>query len=276
MENLKDVKSVLYRLFDNCGIDLSDADWLLVSVLKISRADLNKNLELKNPQIKKIYKLAKKRVKGIPLSQILGCVNFYGFDFYVNKHCLSPRPETELLVEQIMQDYKAVDAGKISGLDIGTGSGAIAITLNKLANIKMTAVDISHKALRVAKKNNKALDADVAIVKSNLFKAIGGRKFDFIVSNPPYILSADINGLDREVKDHEPRLALDGGKDGLSYYKKIIEYAPNYLVTGGKIYFELGINQSEQVKLLLEKDFYDIVVVKDYNNIDRIIKATKK
>lgn len=271
MAQLKNLKETLKSLFELKNIDASDLDWIMVYVLKINRSELVIDRTLSASQIKEIYKLAKKRFKGVPLSLVLGRMDFYGFNFYVNKNVLSPRPETELLVEKISKDFQ-----NGTGLDIGTGSGAIAITLNRLNGLKMIGVDISKRALKVAQKNSDRLGAGVVFLKSDLFSAVGDKKFDFIVSNPPYIKSEEIKFLDTEVKDYEPRRALDGGGSGLEFYKKIIAEAPKYLVDGGKIYFELGIGQSEDVKSLLQEDFCNIEIFKDYNNIDRIIKAEKK
>lgn len=264
------LKNALAEVFNVKRIDQSDLEWIFVTVLNISRSELSVDRELSIKEVKRIYKLAKLRIKGVPLSQVLGFVNFYGLDVEVNKHVLSPRPETELLVDEVLKD---IQTG--SGLDIGTGSGAIAISLNKLGKFNMTAVDISGKALRVAKRNNRIQGTNVKFVKSDLFKKVNGT-FDFIVSNPPYIRKDEIEFLDCEVKNHEPILALCGGESGFDYYEKIIKLAPNYLKDNGKIYFELGINQADYVKTLLEENFCDIKVVCDYNTIERIIKATKK
>lgn len=270
MGQLLYLKENIQKLFGSKNIESSDLDWIMVHVLKIKRSELGIDRHISTKDIRRIYNLARKRIKGIPLSQVLGTAEFYGLNFIVNKNVLTPRPETELLVEQVKNENVG------AGLDIGTGSGAIAITLNKLFNLDMTAVDISSKALSVAKKNNKKHGCDVKLLKSDLFSKLKNAKFDFIVSNPPYIKTEDLFGLDTEVKDHEPHLALDGGASGLEFYNRIIEDAPKFLKENGKIYFELGINQSEQVEELLKKDFYNIQVVKDYNKIDRIIKATKK
>ena len=257
-------------LFESKQIDESDLDWIFVSVLKVTRSETKKDLSLTEDEIKKISKLAIKRFKGVPLSQILGVVEFYGLSFKVNKHVLSPRPETELLVELIKNN----EQGNY-GLDIGTGSGVIAVSLAKLAGCKMVAVDVSSRALKVAKRNAENQNVRVKFIKSNLFNKIG-EEFDFIVSNPPYIKSSDIFYLDDEVKNHEPILALDGGKSGLDFYEKIIKEAPKFLRENGRIYFEVGINQAPDVSKLLENDFKDIIIKKDYNNIERIVVATKK
>lgn len=270
MGQLNELRKSALKLFESKNIDASDLDWILVSVLNITRSETKRDRHLSVEEIKKISRLVKRRYLGYPLSQVLGQVEFFGLDFKVNKHVLSPRPETELLVEII----KNKETGK-HGLDIGTGSGAIAICLSKLAECKMVAVDVSRRALFVAKKNADNLGACVKFKQSDIFKNIG-EEFDFIVSNPPYIKSGDIFYLDSEVKDHEPRLALDGGKSGLDFYKKIIKEAPNFLVDKGRIYFEVGVGQAEDVAKLLEDDFSDILIKKDYNNIDRIVMATKK
>jgi len=270
MGQLFELKNSIQNQFDKKNIDSSDLDWILVKVLGVNRSQLIIDRSLKNKELRQIQKLAKKRLAGLPLSQVLGEVEFYGFDFGVNAYVLSPRPETELLVEIVKNE----EAGK-SGLDIGTGSGAIAITLEKLGGCKMTAIDISSRALRVAKKNSLIHKTKVKFIKSNLFSKIEG-KFDFIVSNPPYIKREDIYKLDSEVKDHEPWLALDGGVSGYDFYEKIIHEAPKYLANNGKIYFEIGVGQSEKIAELLKTDFEDIIIKKDYNNIDRIVIATKK
>ena len=270
MGQLNELRKSVLKMFATKNIEESDLDWILVSVLNIKRSETKRDRHLSVEEIKKISKLAKKRYKGFPLSQVLGVVNFYGFDFKVNKHVLSPRPETELLVELIKNN----EAGN-RGLDIGTGSGAISVGLAKLAGCKMVAVDVSRKALRVAKKNADNLEARVKFIRSDLFSKVG-EEFDFIVSNPPYIKSGDIFYLDGEVKNHEPLLALDGGKSGLDFYEKIIKEAPSFLVDKGRIYFEVGIGQAGEVAKLLEGEFENITIKKDYNNIERIVMATKK
>ena len=270
MQNSKQLVRTMRDFLDE-RIEQSEIDWIICLVTGKKRNDLLHGFEVTNEEVKKVFKIARKRSKGIPLCQIVGNAEFYGLEFVVNKNVLIPRFETELLVETVI---KNVEKGR--GLDIGTGSGVIAITLNKLKNLKMTAVDISSRALQVAKKNAKKHNADVCFLKSDLFSAVKNEKFDFIISNPPYIKSKDIETLQTEVKDHEPRLALDGGEDGYDFYRRIIVEAPNYLKDGGRIFFEIGIDQADEIKKLLEKDFENIVVQKDYSKIDRIIYATKR
>ncbi len=158
-------------------------------------------------------------------------------------------------------------------LDIGTGSGAIAITLSLEVDAEVFAVDISEKALAVAKTNAKNLGAKVRFFKSNIFSALKDIKFDYIISNPPYIKSDVIEQLDEEVKNFEPKIALDGGKDGLEFYRKIISGAGQYLKTGGKLFFEIGYDQAESVSKLLSADFENIEIFKDYGGNDRVVSA---
>lgn len=267
MGELKELKNIIYDMFNAYHIDKSDADWIICDVLNISRGELNKDLELSTQDIKKVFKLAKKRVRGIPLTQVLGKTNFYGLDFIVTKNVLSPRFETELLVEETAKHTE----GLSRGLDMCAGSGAVAITLAKLYNKNMTAVDKSFKALKVLKQNAKIHNVNLEVVKSDLFKKVRPIKFDFIVSNPPYIKSDDIMFLDKEVKNHEPKMALDGGESGLVFYEKIINEAPKFLKRDGLILFEVGKGEAQDVKELLMQDFKEIKIIKDYNKIERIV-----
>ena len=229
-------------------------------------------IEITDEQEKMIYNLVNERLTGRPLAYILGKSNFYGRDFLVREGCLIPRCETEELVEVIL---KEVHSG--NGLEIGVGSGAISITLMlENENIKMQGVDISKEALDIAVENNEKLGAGAKIYKSNLYSNVPKEKFDFIVSNPPYILSNDINFLEDEVKNYEPLIALDGGIDGLDFYRKIIEKAPQYLVRSGRIFFEIGIGEAKSIKELLEYKFKDVTVLKDLAGVERIIYATLK
>lgn len=249
----------------------SDLDYIFAEVLNKSRAEVRLVKTINITDYKKIQKIVEERASGKPITKILGHTNFYGLEFIVTKDVLSPRMDTERLVETVLNDIKS----KQTVIDIGTGSGAIAITIAKNSQAKVTAVDISEGALKVAKENAKNNNVQVKFVESNLFDAFRRfTKFDVIVSNPPYIPSKVIDNLEDEVKKFDPIIALDGGADGLDFYKKIIDEAPKRLTRNGKIYFEVGINQALDVKKLLQKNFKDIRIVKDYNKIDRVVCAT--
>lgn len=265
----KDLQTRLKIFFDG-RVEDAEVDWIICFVCGLNRGELYQNKPVSASEERECFKLAQKRVKGIPLCYLFGESEFYGLKFKVCKDVLIPRFETELLVELIIKNEK-----QGSGLDIGTGSGAIAITLARLAGLDMTAVDISKKALKIAKQNAKQNDAKVKFLQSDLLEKVEGA-YDFIVSNPPYIKSADILSLQTEVKDHEPHLALDGGADGLDFYRKITESAVKHLKKNGRIYYEIGIGQSAEVQALLQKDFKDITVVQDYSGIDRIVYAKLK
>lgn len=268
------LRKKLEEMFNSAGIDeFADIDWIMVEVTGKQRSMLP-FIEFSETEIQKIVKLAKKRAEHIPLGYILGKSYFFGREFKTNSSVLIPRLDTEVLIEQIVKEIKAFQEQynkKVEVLDIGTGSGAIAITIQKETGAVVTAVDISNSALEVAKANAKILKADILFLESDLFESVHGKKFDFIVSNPPYIESAVIEGLSPEVRDNEPILALDGGKDGLEFYRKIISDAPSQLNKNGKLYFEIGYNQAEAVKKLMQKDFKKIEVIRDYSDNDRVV-----
>ena len=251
----------------------SDLDFIFAEVLKKNRAEIKLIKSLSKEDYKKIETIVKRRANGEPISKIFGYTNFYGLDFIVTNDVLSPRMDTERLVEIVLKETKP----KQSVLDLGTGSGAIAITIAKNSKTKVTAVDISDLALKVAKQNAKNNNVKVNFIKSNLFDNLSRfSKFDIIVSNPPYIPTKDIDGLDVEVKNYDPILALDGGESGYNFYERIIEKAPGRLNKNGMLFFEVGIGQAQYVKKLLQKNFKDIRIVKDYNKIDRVVYATLK
>ena len=215
--------------------------------------------------------LIEKRASHTPLQHLTGVQDFMGLPFKVNEHVLIPRQDTEVLVEEVLKESKGKKV-----LDMCTGSGCIIISLAKLGKIESaTAVDISAKALEVAKINAEALEAEVTFVESNLFDKVEGR-YDIIVSNPPYIESEEVDKLAPEVKDHEPRLALDGTEDGLYFYQKIIEEADAFLTENGAIFFEIGYNQGEAVsELLRAKGYQDIKVIKDLPGLDRVVTGKR-
>ncbi len=214
--------------------------------------------------------LIKKRKEHVPVQYIMGYTYFYGRRFYVTKDVLIPRFDTEILVSSALD---CMD-GREKILDMCTGSGCIAITVAlEKSNACVTAADISMAALEVAKANASKLMANVTFVQSDLFEHIDGR-YDMIISNPPYIESAVIESLDPAVKDMEPRLALDGGMDGLDIYRRLVFDATSHLEDDGILILEIGYNQGEALSALLtENGFEDIEVIKDLAGLDRVVKG---
>lgn len=270
--NVCSLTEKVVKLFTKNNIDVSDAEWLVAVTLSIKRSEVyQKNITVTEKQVEQVAKLALKRVEGEPLAYVLGNSDFYGFNFKVNSDVLIPRPETEELVNLALK-YINVDT---SVLDMCTGSGAIAVTVNKLSKAKVTAVDISEKALKIAEFNAKNNETDVGFVLSDAFENVNDL-FDVIISNPPYIKTEDIKNLQNEVK-REPVLALDGGDDGLNFYRVLATDGAKRLNANGKLFVEYGVNQSADVKNILETsgNFKNVEIYKDINGIDRIIKAEK-
>ena len=259
------------------GIEAScESEWLIAECLGTNRNDIRLRTTVSKEEYKKINNATAKREKHIPLTKIFNKACFYGLDFYVDKNVLSPRPETELLVEEAIKIINSLNSKKTKVLDLCTGSGIIATIIAKNTDAKVFASDVSTSALSVAKKNAEAHGAKVKFIESDLFKNIKKEKFDIIISNPPYIPSKDILALEDEVKKNDPLISLDGGEDGLYFYREIIKAAPDYLNKNGYIMLEIGINQSKSVKKLLQNNFENIRIKKDYNKIDRIIISNLK
>lgn len=253
-----------------------DVETLLQKVLGVDRLYILLNLDkyLSEDEEKLFNKFIKERLNNRPIAYIVENREFMGLDFYVKEGVLIPRPDTEVLVEEVIELGK--DKGDINILDIGTGSGAITVSLAKyLENAKVTSVDISDIALEIGKKNAQSNDVDgrITFIKSDLFTNIDkDMKFDIIVSNPPYIKREVIETLDKQVKDFEPYNALEGGIDGLDFYRAITTQGKNYLNKGGILAYEVGHDQSEDVSKLMEKDGYtNIYTRKDLQQIDRVV-----
>ena len=271
-----ELRKKIENMFEENGIDdFADIDWIMVEVLGCQRSMLPFFGEITKDKENKIIDAVKKRIKHIPIAYIFKKTNFYGYDLKINENVLIPRLDTEVLVEKVIEDIKSQD-GQVSVLDIGTGSGAIIIAIQKETNAKCIAVDVSKSALALAEENAKANNAEVEFVESDLFEKISDLKVDYIVSNPPYIETEVVKTLEPEVVSNEPNLALDGGVDGLDFYRKIIDEAKNHLKANGKIYFEIGYNQGKSVSSLLKKDFEDIKVIKDYGGNDRVVYGKLK
>lgn len=269
-EKVSVVTENLKKKFRSSSVDETDAEWIVSIVTGIKRSELGGDSRVKSSHIDKIEELAAERIKGKPLSYVLGNADFYGYEIKVDERVLIPRPETEELVSEVLKVVKNTD--KV--LDLCTGSGAIALVINKKSGASVTATDISEAALEVAKENFKQFDAAVETRLIDLYGDLS-EKFDIIVSNPPYIKTEEIDALDKEVKDYEPRIALDGGEDGLNFYRRICEGAKQRLSEHGKLFLEAGYGEAEEIKKMLENDF-NVEIIKDISGIDRIIKAELK
>lgn len=259
-----------------------DSKYLLFEAFHTDMAhfliDRNKRLPGVSSILKEAAKyrtMIEKRSKRIPLQQITGSQEFMGLEFYVNEYVLIPRQDTETLVERVLKDYKGM---KPEILDMCTGSGCIAISLALLGGFdRVTGADISQEALKVAETNVQRLmgENQITLIESDLFASLKeNRKFDVIVSNPPYIPTKIIEELQPEVRDHEPILALDGMEDGLHFYRRMVLDCRRFLKAEGAVYFEIGYDQGDAVSgLLKEAGYKDIRVVKDAAGLDRVVCA---
>lgn len=255
------------KIMSEAGLDSSETDWIFSYVLKTGLVEFKTSETLKRSEYYKIKSIASKRIETKqPLQYIVGEADFYGHKIIVNNSVLIPRPETELLVDKVLEISKDFESPRI--LDLCTGSGAIAKALSA-ANSKaiITASDISKNALDVAKRNLKG--TSVKIVESNLFDKLDD-KYDIIATNPPYIKTGDLATLSDEVKK-EPKKALDGGEDGLAIIRQIIDHSPDYLASGGWLVMEIGYDQFEQVTELMKDKFINTELIRDYDSIYRII-----
>ena len=235
---------------------------------------INSNMTIDKEQESQYLKYINEICNGKPLQYITNRQEFFRMNFFVNENVLIPRPDTEILVEEVIK----ISENNFKILDLCTGSGAIAIALAKnIENVNITAVDISEKALEVANINANNNEVNIKFVQSDLFSKIEDKNFDIIVSNPPYIETKEIETLNKDVKQ-EPVIALDGGIDGLYFYKNIIQEAPKYLKQNGYICFEIGYNQKNEVINILNNSnmYYDIFCKKDLSGMDRVIIARLK
>lgn len=267
---LSKLSALMKKQFEEKQIDESDAEWILSLTLNVPRSKLSEERVVTRSECRKVLDVFEERLTGKPLWYIYGNTEFYGYKINVDERVLIPRPETELLVQQAIRTVEEGD--KV--LDLCTGSGAIAIAIAceaaKDKNVSVTAADISEDALEVARENARYNKANVNFVKSDLFDSVRGR-FNLITANPPYIKTADIETLQREVRNHEPHIALDGGADGLNFYRRIAEKLPRYLVHGGMLIMEVGEDQAQDVLKIFSKCDY-AMVVKDLEGKERIVK----
>jgi release factor glutamine methyltransferase len=263
---------------------MTESELLFTELLNCSRDELylDKERKLRQREARFLADALKRRLKGCPIQYILGRVEFMGLQFRLTSDVFIPRPETEILVETaIKYSFQlSVSGCQLKVLDIGTGCGCIAISLARfLKNTQVSATDISEKALGIAKQNALLNNVEINFLQSNLFTTyhLPLTTYHLIVSNPPYIPSAQIDTLQPEIY-YEPRIALNGGNDGLDFYRHIIQQAPSYLKRGGFLILEMGFNQCSAIKELFDSvgRFQIIEVVKDYQDIERIIVARLK
>ena len=249
------------------GIDERDADYIISYELNMPITEIPfSNIDLTKRQYNNVIKKVKLRCKHMPITKIFGKAYFCGNEFIVNKNVLSPRFETELLVEKALEYIKPNNRV----LDMCTGSGCVAISIAKKVDAYVEGCDISKKALKIAKINTKKHNVKVDMYQSNMFDKVQG-KFNVIVSNPPYIETDTVKTLEDEVKFHDPNIALDGGIDGLDFYRIIANNIKNYLLDDGVLLLEIGYNQGENVRDLFKDIAKDIQVIKDYNDNDRVV-----
>ncbi len=270
---LSKLLEMMKKSFAEKEIDEADAEWIVSISLNVPRSALKTERIVKRAECKKILDAFEERLTGRPLWYIYGSTEFYGYSFKVDERVLIPRPETEILVRQAVSALSAGD----SMLDLCTGSGAIAVAVAceaaKDKAVTVMAADISEDALAVARENARVNKANVTFVRSDLFENVRGR-FNLITVNPPYVRSGEISSLPKDVRDFEPRIALDGGVDGLDFYRRIAEKVSRHLVRGGMVILECGENQAQDVikifKTTARCDF--AMVVKDYAGVERVVK----
>lgn len=296
------------------SLNVEDADIklkiLIEYVFKISKEKLILKYkdEINNKKVEEFRNLLKKLENGIPIQYIINNQEFMGLNFYVDEDVLIPQPDTEVLVEEVIKycnelrnnepedketnkDYKEniekepiinkedknINKKTIKILDLCTGSGIIGISIYKyLENVEIYASDISQKALNIAEKNTNLNNAKINFINSDMFENIHIKDFDIIVSNPPYIESKVIKSLSKEVQN-EPKLALDGGEDGLKFYRSILENAKDYLRKNGAIFLEIGYDQKEKIEEILKsyKIYKETKCIKDFGGNNRVIIIKK-
>ena len=299
------------RLLLQESFSLNTADYLLRKQEPLCKADREKVEAAGIEQTEILGKLHsffenfEKRRRRIPLAQILGRQSFYGLDFYVNENVLIPRADTECLVDLVLEDYaelakqtektyaekrnsahvsnkheddveNGANSSSLNILDLCTGSGCIGISVAKhLPYQELLLVDLSEKALAVAKKNaEKHLGGNVRLLQSDLLTEVHEKRFSLLLSNPPYIVSRVIPGLEREGSEYEPKMALDGGEDGLIFYRRIAKEAKAVLLPGARLYLEIGYDQGESVKDIFQKEGYEAVeVFPDLSGNPRVVRG---
>ncbi len=272
-EKLSKLLAMMKKGFAEKEIDGTDAEWILALTLNIPRSSLSEERIVKQEYTKKILEIYESRLTGRPLWYIFGSTDFYGYRINVDERVLIPRPETEILVREAVASLREGD----TILDLCTGSGAVAIAIAceaaKDKMVSVTATDISEGALEVARSNARFNKASINFIKADLFDGVRGR-FNLITANPPYIKREEIASLQREVRDFEPRIALDGGVDGLDFYRKIAQKINRYIARGGLLILECGENQAQDIiKIFTTTSRCDYaMVVRDLSGVERVIK----
>jgi release factor glutamine methyltransferase len=285
---IKEIISVAENILRESGDSdyKTDAEMLLCHAIKYDpqRIFMNWAKEVDDDHAEVFFAMVQKRAEGTPTQYLTNEQVFKGLSFYVDENVLIPRPETELLVDEAVAYLKDNRSAK-SVLDLGTGSGVVAISLaKKAASLKVTASDISEKALAVAERNASRLGVkgQIKFVTSDVFggfkTGFAGSKWDVIISNPPYIRSQILPKLQREIYEHEPMTALDGGEDGLNIYRSLISGAPSFLRKTGAVFFEIGYDQAHEVTALFRENgsYVRIAVTPDIAGHDRVISARMK
>ena len=263
----------------NIRTSLLDSELLMSKVLNKKREFiiLNSQYRIEEKDLKKFEKLVYQRLKGQPLAYLIGKKSFWKNEFEVNKNVLIPRPDTETIIEQVLKIYK--NKIKLNFLEIGVGSGCIILSiLKEKKGFRATGIDVSPHCIKTCKINayNLGIKNRIKLYKSDIDN-FNKDKYDLIISNPPYIKNLDLRYLDKDVRDFEPMLALDGGLDGTSEIRKVIKNASELIKKNGKLILEIAFNQKEKVKkLLIDKGFYINEVIKDLGKKDRCIISTKK
>ena len=270
------VRETAKSLSDNARFE---AELIVMSAVGINRTQLvlDSRRDVTEEQRERVSEMVKRRQSGEPLQYILGECEFMSLDFYVESGVLIPRSDTETLVEAVIE--KTDENKNMKILDICTGSGCIGIsTAHFRSSAYVDLIDISDKAIEIAKKNivRNNVQSRVKVQKMDILNEYPSEKYDIVVSNPPYIETEVINTLQTEVKNHEPRLALDGGEDGLIFYRRITEIAPEILKKGGMLAFEIGYNQGKAVSALMGKNFCDVRIIQDFSKNDRVVTGILK
>lgn len=269
------------------GIEEAETDaWVLLSFalgMDRTRYLMDRDMPVMG-ETKRYRELIGKRAAHIPLQHLTGSQEFMGLEFLVGPEVLIPRQDTETLVELVLADMNTAQGAGLCRtlpvLDMCTGSGCIGISVAKLHGVPVTAVDVSAAALKTAEKNAENLNCreKMDFRLGNLFEPLAdGEQYSYLLSNPPYIPSGVIPGLTAEVRDHEPRIALDGSGDGLYFYRRIAGEAGKFLCADGRIYLEIGYDQARAVSALLEENgFYEVRVFKDPAGLDRVVRAVMR